>query len=93
MATTTAPTTKPDHRGCRGVDQPGQQAPDGLHVVHVLLAVVDQAVGRVPAEGVGPDEQDVAADPQHRDRADGRQRRQQFGHSGDQSMSDPLCES
>ena len=62
-------------------------------VMDELLGVVDQAVRRVPADVVGSDEQNVAADPEHRDRADGRQRRQQFGHRGDQAAADPLRES
>jgi hypothetical protein len=33
--------------------------------VNPLLQAVDDVVGRVPAELVGPDEQDVTTDPQH----------------------------
>ena len=87
------PDDQSDDGGHRGVDQPGQQAADALHgVMHELLGVMDEAVRRVPADVVGSDEQDVAADPEHRDRADGRQRRQQLGHRGDQTAADLLRE-
>ena len=56
-------------------------------VVDELLGVMDQAVGRMPADVVGAYEQNVTADPEHRDRADGRQRRQYFRHCADEPAS------
>ncbi len=82
-----------DDRRRRGVDQPSEHAAGGLdRVVDGLLPVVNQTVRRVPAEVVGPDEQDVAADPEHRRGADHRQRREQFGHARDQAAADALRE-
>src|SRR6187402_1816030 len=71
-----------DGRG-EGVDAPAERpTADGL------LGVVHPVVEGVPAELVDPHEQDVAADPEHRDDADRRQCRQQLGHPGDQAPAD-----
>ena len=54
--------------------------------------MVHHTVGRMPAELVRPDEQDVPADPQHRDGADDRQCGKQFGHPRHQAAADALRE-
>ena len=53
-----------------------------------LLRVMDQSVGRVPPEIVGPDEEDVAADPEHRHRADDGQGAEDPRHRPDQPRPD-----
>ena len=93
IATTTAPTTNPTTADAAVLTSQASTPADALDgVMDEILGVVDQSVRRVPAECVGADQQDVAADPEHRDRADGRQRRQQFGHRGDQAAADLLRE-
>ena len=49
---------------------------------------MDQSVGRVPPEIVGPDEEDVAADPEHRHRADDGQGVEDPRHRPDQPRPD-----
>src|SRR3712207_7383081 len=56
-----------DERAGERVGQPAADAAERAEgVVHVLLEVVHEVVRAVPAELVDTDEQDVAADPQHR---------------------------
>ncbi len=49
-----------------------------------------EVVERVPPELVGPDEQNVATDPQHGGGTDDRERREQLGHAVDQRSADLL---
>ena len=76
-----------DHRRRRRVDQPAQHG-----VADRLLEVVHETIGRVPTELVGPDEQYVAADPEHRDGTDDRERGKQLGHACHQAAADALRE-
>ena len=93
IATTMAPTTRPITADAAVLTSQASTPPTPpAACVHSLLGVVHEAVGRVPAERVGAEEQDVAADPQHRDGADDRQRDEQFRHRRDQAAADPLGE-
>ena len=49
----------------------GQREDSRLVAVHQIFEVVHEAVGRMPAQRVRPQQQDVAADPEHRDGSDG----------------------
>ena len=83
-----------DHRGGRGVDQPGRarrRRPRRRHARTPRRGGPRRRAQCQPSV-VGSDEQDVAADPEHRDGADRRQRRQQLGHRGDQAAAELLGE-
>src|SRR4051812_3721750 len=83
---------RPDHQGGRRVDAPGEsgaeESPYG--VVDVLLPVVHQLIGPVPAELVDPAKEDVAADPQHGGGAHDGDAGEQPGHRTDERVTDAL---
>ncbi len=85
------PDQQPDQGRGRGVHHPAEHGPDDLDgVVGGDLQVVNEVIGRVPAEVVRADEQDVAADPDHRGDADDRDHREQLRHRTDQAHADLL---
>jgi hypothetical protein len=55
-----------------------------------VLEVVDQVVGPVPAQLVGPGQEDVTAHPEHRGGADHRQPGEQLGHTSYQHAAEAL---
>ena len=59
--------------------------------VDELLEVVDDPVGPVPAELVGADEEDVAADPEHGGGADARQPGEHDRHGSHQEPAGALA--
>jgi inner membrane transporter RhtA len=79
----------PEDRRRDGVGQPGADAADGAErMVDVLLEVMDPVVEERDAELVEPDQQDVAADPEHRRDPERGQHRHHDRHASHQPAAE-----